>query len=96
MSQQLISFENQEYDLNAFFNIQVNFDQLKFLMTSMTKSIKLSNQRISDLEEKVNSRDRKLEDLEKQTNNQDFFLSSKYKNFYSSKSLEHNSKDGKV
>lgn len=96
MSQQLLSFENQEYDLNGFFNIQINFDQLKFLIISMTKSMKQANQRISDLEEKINNRDRKLEELEKQTNNQDIFLSSKYKNFYSTKSLDQPIREGKV
>jgi hypothetical protein len=96
MSQQLLSFENQEYDLNGFFNIQINFDQLKFLIISMTKSMKQANQRISDLEEINNIREKKIDELEKQTNNQDIFLSSKYKNFYSTKSFEQTDKDGKV
>lgn len=96
MSQQLLSFENQEYDINGFFNIQINFDQLKFLIISMTKSMKQANQRISDLEEKINTREKKIVELEKQTNNQDVFLSSKYKNFYSTKSFENTEKDGKV
>ncbi len=67
MSQQLLSFENQEYDLNGFFNIQINFDQLKFLIISMTKSMKHANQRITDLEEKINTREKKIDELEKQT-----------------------------
>ena len=96
MSQQLLSFENQEYDLNGFFNIQINFDQLKFLIISMTKSMKQANQRISDLEEINNVREKKIDELEKQTINQDIFLSSKYKDFYSTKSLEQTGKDGKV
>lgn len=96
MSQHLLSFENQEYDINGFFNIQINFDQLKFLIISMTKSMKQANQRIADLEEKINSRDKKIDELEKQTDNQDIFLSSKYKNFFSTKSLEQSNKEGKV
>lgn len=96
MSQQILSFENQEYDMNGFFNVQINFDQLKFLIISMTKSMKQANQRIYDLEEKINTRDRKLDEIEKQTTNQEIFLSSKYKNFNSSKSLEQSGKDGKV
>jgi len=96
MSQQLLNFENHEYNLNDFFNIQINFEQLKFLIIAMTKNLKKANQRISDLEEKFNIRDKKIDELEKQTNNQDNFLSSKFQNFYSTKSLEQTGKDGKV
>jgi TolA-binding protein len=97
MSQQILSFENHEYDISSLLTVQFNFEQLKFLITSLVKNQKQSNQRITDLEEKILNRDKRIDELEKQSNNQDIFLSSKYKNFFSHKSsTEQIAKDGKV
>lgn len=83
MSQNNLDFEEQEYDINALFNIQINFDQLKFLISALTKNQKRSNQRIADLEEKINFKDKKIDDIESHIHNHNDFLSTKYKDFYS-------------
>lgn len=99
MSQQLLTFENHEYDINGLLNFHLNFEQLKFLITALVKSQKQTNQKLTDLEEKINFTDKRMDDMEKQANNQDIFLSSKYKNFYSKSSTlqaDRAGKDGKV
>ena len=85
MNPQLISFENQEYDINSLFNFQYNFDPLKFLMMAVIKSQKQSSQKITEFEGLISEKEDRIQELEKQTNNQDIFLSSKYKNFFASK-----------
>jgi len=96
MNQQLLNFENNEYDINGLFNIQINFEQLKFLMTAITKTVKKANERIADLEDKINSKDKKIDEVEKLSNNQDNFLSTKFHDYYSTKSLEQSGKEPKV
>jgi peptidoglycan hydrolase CwlO-like protein len=96
MSVQMLSFENNEYDINGLFNLQINFEQLKFLLISMTKSIKISNQKISELEDQMNSKEIKIEEMEKHISDQNNFLSTKYRDFYSSKRSLQAGPTGKV
>jgi len=92
----MLTFENNDYDINGLFSLQINFEQLKFLLTSITKSLKQANQKIADLEEKMNNKEKKLDEVEKQSNNQDNFLSTKYKDFYSTKNNAQGGVIGKV
>lgn len=73
-------FNNVEYDLNSLFNMQYSFDLLKTLLEAMGKSQHRSDQRLQDLEDRIEMKDKRIEDLEKQVSTFKESASQRFKN----------------
>ena len=87
----ILNYDTQDYDMNALF--MFNFDQLKFLITSIAKNQKNSEQRIGDIEDKILIKDKKLDDLEKLLKKQENFITTKLRtltNIASNNTTSHN------
>ena len=59
----MISFENQEYDINSLFNFQYNFDQLKFLITALIRNQKQNSQKFVEFDEIISDKEKRIEEI---------------------------------
>jgi len=76
--QNLLNFDNHDFDLNTLF--MFSFDQFKLLISSLAKNQKVALQRINEIEDKITIREKKLDDFEKQLKKQENYMATKFKN----------------
>lgn len=65
----MLKLDNFEYDLNALFSFQHNYDMLKKLIEALAKMQKSTQQKMSDLEGELAGKNKQIDNLERHISN---------------------------